>query len=50
MLSAAKIKAISYIVELRLTTDGQFDQHPHLLNVQRGRVCAPVCWDPTTPG
>ena len=38
MLSAAKIKAISYIVELRLTTDRQFDQHPHLLNVGNGVV------------
>lgn len=38
MLSASKIRAISYIVELRLTTDDQFDKHPHLLNVANGVV------------
>lgn len=38
MLTAGKIKAITYIVELCLTTDRQFDNHPHLLNVANGVV------------
>jgi len=38
MLSAAKIRALAYIVKLRLTTDEQFDMHPDLLNVANGVV------------
>lgn len=38
MLSASKIKAITFIAKLRLTTDRQFDAHPHLLNVANGVV------------
>lgn len=38
MLSAAKIRALTYVVKLKLTSDEQFDAHPDLLNVANGVV------------
>ncbi len=38
MLSAAKIRALVYVVKLRLTNDEHFDMYPDLLNVANGVV------------
>jgi P4 family phage/plasmid primase-like protien len=38
MLSAARIRAITFIAKLKLTSDRPFDAHPDLLNVANGVV------------
>jgi len=38
MLSASKIRVITYITKLRRTTEVTFDRHPDLLNVRNGVV------------
>jgi putative DNA primase/helicase len=38
MLTAAKIRALTYVAKLRLSSDEQFDVHPDLLNVANGVV------------
>ena len=38
LLSASRIRALTFIAKLGLTTDRQFDGHPHLLNVANGVV------------
>lgn len=38
MLTAAKIRALTFVVKLKLTIDGEFDIHPDLLNVGNGVV------------
>ena len=38
MLTAAKIRALTFVVKLKLTSDEQFDIHPDLLNVANGVV------------